>query len=88
MLMLSGCVASVGPDYSYYPPVEPYYAPVRPYYYPPRPVVVVPAPRYQRPYRSHYNNGYRHDNDAGYRRQNAYNGNYGQGGGQSRGRRR
>lgn len=44
LFLLSGCVASVGTGYGYYPPV-------RPYYYAPRP----PRPYY----RPHYDGGYR-----------------------------
>ncbi len=50
LLLLSGCVASVGPEYGYYPPVQPYYGYGRAYY--PRPVVV--RPYYRPPYRSGY----------------------------------
>lgn len=62
LMLLSGCVASVGTGYDYgyggayyapYPPARPYYA--RPYYYNPRPAVIVPA----RPYRGGYRDAYR-----------------------------
>jgi hypothetical protein len=65
LLLLSGCVASVGTGYDagYYPPVQPYYAPrpyyVRPYYRAPRPAVIVPARPY---YHGSYHGGYRGDN--------------------------
>ncbi len=52
LLLLSGCVASVGPEYGHY-------APPRPVYYTPAPVIVVPVP-YYRPYRSHHF-GYRYE---------------------------
>jgi len=70
-LLLSGCVASAGPEYGYYPPVQPRY-------YPPRPVVVVPGPYYRQPYRSHYD-GYRREGGNGYRRQGGYDGNFSRG---------
>ncbi|HEX8330292.1 MAG TPA: hypothetical protein VF629_22365 [Hymenobacter sp.] len=85
VLLLSGCVASVGAgtDYGYYPPVaQPYYGPVRPYpyhYYPRRPIVVVPRPYYRQPYRAPHR-AYRHDGGASYRRPDGgYRSNYGQG---------
>lgn len=66
LMLLTGCVASVGPGYDagYYPPAGPYYARpyyARPYYYNPRPAVIVPA----RPYRGGYGGGYH--GDRGYR---------------------
>ena len=80
LMLLSGCVASVGTGYdygyggAYYAPVRPYYA--RPYYYNPRPAVIVPA----RPYRGGYRDAYRGNNgNGGY---HGNNGNYG--GGHSR----
>jgi hypothetical protein len=86
LMLLSGCVASVGTGYdygyggAYYAPVRPYYAPVRPYYarpyyYNPRPAVIVPA----RPYRGGYRDAYRGNNGHG-----GYHGNYGGGRGRSR----
>ncbi|MEL5993011.1 hypothetical protein [Hymenobacter segetis] len=61
LLLLSGCVASVGPEYGYYPPApRPYYGYARPYYYNPRPVIVVPRGGYNRPHYegNHYGGGY------------------------------
>ncbi|GAB2873720.1 hypothetical protein GCM10027044_40310 [Hymenobacter ruber] len=74
LLMLGGCVAAgpgYGPDYGYYPPVQPVYGYgyARPYYAP-RTVVVRPA------YRPAYG-GYRGD---GGRRGGGYHGGYGGGG--------
>jgi len=66
VMLLSGCVASVGTGYDsgygYYPPAQPYYGGYysRPYYAP-RPVIVRP---YRQPYRSNYN-GYRGDGGRG-----------------------
>lgn len=77
LFLLSGCVASVGPEYGYYPPApRPYYGYARPYYYNPRPVIVVPRGGYGRPrYEgNHYGGG--------------YGGGRGYGGGQGGGRRR
>ncbi|UOQ99635.1 hypothetical protein MUN81_09105 [Hymenobacter sp. 5317J-9] len=71
LLLLSGCVASVGTgyDYGYYPPAQPYYPRpyyARPHYYTPRPAVVVPV----RPY-------YRGSYHGAYRGGNGYHGGYG-----------
>lgn len=57
LLLLSGCVASIGPEYGYYPPAQPYYGYGRSYYAP-RPVLVRP-PYYRQSYRSNYGGGYR-----------------------------
>ncbi|GAB3585047.1 hypothetical protein [Hymenobacter daeguensis] len=73
LMLLTGCVASVGPGYDYgygggyYPPARPYYA--RPYYYNPRPAVIVPARPY---YRGGYGGGYH--GDRGYHGGGGYNG--------------
>jgi|GEM_PF-5696443 hypothetical protein len=77
VLLLSGCVATAGPDYVYYPPAPVYYAPVRPYYFHPRrPIVVVPRPYHRPPYRSPHH-GYYQNRGNGYRQEgNGYNGNY------------
>jgi hypothetical protein len=78
LLLLSGCVASVGPEYGYYPPApRPYYGYARPYYNP-RPVIVVPRGGYNRPHYegNHYGGGYGHG------------GGYGRGQGGGRGRQR
>ena len=58
LLLLSGCVASVGPEYGgYYPPApRPYYGYARPYYAP-RPVYYAPRPYYG--YRGRGHNGRR-----------------------------
>ena len=56
LFSLSGCVAALGPDYSYYPPARPYYGYGRGYYAP-RPVIVVPQRGY---YRGGYGGGEHH----------------------------
>ncbi|MBD2767744.1 hypothetical protein IC235_07540 [Hymenobacter sp. BT664] len=72
LMLLSGCVAALGPDYVYYPSTSVYYAPVQPYYCPP---VVVPRPYYRRPYWPLYDT-YRQNRGNGYRPNgNGYNGN-------------
>jgi len=62
LFSLSGCVASLGPDYGYYPPAQPYYGYGRGYYAP-RQVIVVPQRGY---YQGGYGGGYR--GQGGYRR--------------------
>lgn len=81
LLLLSGCVASVGPEYGYYPPTpRPYYGYARPYYNP-RPVIVVPRGGYGYG-RPHYE-GNRYG--GGYGGGRGYgNGGYGGGGGRGR----
>ena len=77
LLLLSGCVASVGTGYDvgygYYPPAQPYYAPrpyyVRPYYRAPRPAVIVPArPYYHGSYHREYRGGNGYHGGRGWRR--------------------
>ena len=90
LMLLSGCVATAGPDYGYYPPAPTYYGPVRPYYARPyyarpRPAVIVPArPYYRQPTRGYRDGG----RPGGYHGGNHGGGNYGgnRGGGHSRGR--
>jgi hypothetical protein len=85
LLLLSGCVATAGPDYGYYPPVQPYgYGYARPYYAP-RPVIVRP---YRQPYRSNYG-AYHGDGGrrgGGYQEGNPGGGYHGGGHSRSRGR--
>ena len=69
LLVLSGCVAAFGPEYSYYPPARPYYGYGRGYYAP-RPVIVVPQ-------RGYYRGGY---GGGGYRGEGHRGGGYGGGG--------
>lgn len=62
LLMLGGCVASVGTGYDYYPARPAYYGYGRPYYAP-RPVVVRPV--YRQPVYRSGRGAYR--SDGGYR---------------------
>ena len=57
LLLLSGCVASVGTGYGYYPPARPYYGYAQPYYAP-RPVIVVPERGYYRGGGGYHGGGY------------------------------
>lgn len=80
MLLMGGCVASVGPEYGgYYPPARPYYY-GRPYYAP-RPVIVA-QPYYRSVYRGSYGGG--RGGDGGYQGGGNRRGSYG--GGHSRSR--
>jgi hypothetical protein len=75
LFALGGCVASVGPDYGYYPPAQPYYGYGRGYYAPRR-VIVVPQRGYY-----HGGNGGGYRGEGGYRRGGGYGGGGYNGGG-------
>ena len=84
LLMLGGCVASIGSGYGYYPSAQSYYGYGRPYYAP-RPIIL--RPQYRQPYRSNYGGGYRSEGGYGGQRGGGnFGGGYHGGGGHSRGR--